>query len=244
MPMAASISATARLMPLDFIISFAPVVAAGVNALHALFSPMSTACLFFFRANVLPLERRTQKSPHAAGRQGLRYPPLGGAYIKGGRNVGWRTDKATMGQRRRGGMSIAKGMCSATLRVETTDGVIYARAGGVVTLAGIKGIRAKLTQSAADACVVCLDYSRSLLAITEPALEMLCRSAAPGPSVLVMAWVVPDASTVLIWQRQADLFALRGLQRFVTCRPEEGQAWAQSQATQAAARRARRTVSR
>ena len=131
-----------------------------------------------------------------------------------------------------------------SLSGETRDGVLYARAAGLVTAQGIGAIRDRLAPALVDLSVVCLDYSRAALAVTEAGLDALFRAARPGPSALVMAWVVPDAETADVWRRQAARFALAGVARFATHRADEAQAWVRDQARRAAQRRAWRSTAR
>ena len=109
-------------------------------------------------------------------------------------------------------------------------GVLHVSVRGVVTLHGMATIRSELAAMMANHRSACVDYSRSLLAITDQDLDNLYRTAASAQSVLVMAWVVPDAQTAVLWRKQATRFALHGLSRFATHRPVEAQDWALDQA--------------
>ena len=125
----------------------------------------------------------------------------------------------------------------ASLSLQARDGVLYAQASGLVTMAGAVEIYSEMAPAMGESLAACLDYSRTLLAITEDELDLLYRTPGPGPQVLAMAWVVPDETTAELWQGQVDRFASRGLLRFVTHHPQDAQEWATEQAARRAADR-------
>ena len=125
----------------------------------------------------------------------------------------------------------------ASLSLQARDGVLYAQASGLVTMAGAVEIYSEMAPAMGESLAACLDYSRTLLAITEDELDLLYRTPGPGPQVLAMAWVVPDETTAELWQGQVDRFAMVGLRRFVTHHPQDAQEWATEQARSAAADR-------
>ena len=125
---------------------------------------------------------------------------------------------------------------AASLSRETRDGVLYASVVGLVMATDIAAIRAQIASAITGAPVVCIDYSRAVLAITSSGLDALFLAAPPGPSALVMAWVVPDVETAALWRQQATRFALAGVRRFATHRIEEAQQWVCDQARRAALR--------
>ena len=112
----------------------------------------------------------------------------------------------------------------------TAGGVLHVSVRGLVTLNAMTTIRSRLAVLISGHRAACVDYSRSLLAITDQGLDELYRTAASRQSVQVMAWVVPDAETAVLWRKQATRFALHGLSRFATHRPVEARDWAQDQA--------------
>jgi hypothetical protein len=127
---------------------------------------------------------------------------------------------------------------STSLQAETCGGVVYAQVRGIVTLGGVEQIRRELAPVANDgAPLICLDYSRSALALTGQDLAVLAQVARPGASGLVMAWIVPDEAAADLWRAQAFKFALVGLRRFVTTDPAEAHHWAALQSREAAALR-------
>jgi hypothetical protein len=127
---------------------------------------------------------------------------------------------------------------STSFQAETCGGVVYAQVRGIVTLGGIEGIRRELAPVANDgAPLICLDYSRSALALTQRDMAVLAQAAQPGASGLAMAWVVPDEATADLWRVQAFKFALVGLRRFVTTDPAEAHHWVALQSREAAALR-------
>ena len=128
-------------------------------------------------------------------------------------------------------MPIAGSACSATLRVETADGVIYARVGGVVTLAVIEAIRAKMAPALQGARAICLDYTGAVLALTQQDVDVLALAAAPGANQLAIAWVVADEATAAAWRLQALRFALAGLRRMATTDRQAARLWARRQST-------------
>ena len=101
---------------------------------------------------------------------------------------------------------------------------------GVVTIDGMATIRARLAALMGLHLAACVDYSRALLAITTDGLDALYKAAPSRQSVPVMAWVVSDAKTAVVWRQQATRFALHGLSRFATHQPEEAREWAIEQA--------------
>jgi hypothetical protein len=128
--------------------------------------------------------------------------------------------------------------CSTSMQAETCDGVVYARVGGIVTLGGVERIRRELAPVANDgAPLICLDYTRSALALTLHDMATLALVARPGASGLAMAWIVPDEKTADLWWDQALKFARVGLRRFVTTDPAEAHHWAALQSREAAALR-------
>jgi len=130
------------------------------------------------------------------------------------------------------------GTGSASLQAQTCCGVIYAEARGIVTLGGVEQFRRELAPAANDGgSMICLDYSRSALALTEQDLDQLAKVARPGVSGLAMAWIVPDEETADLWRDQALRFSLHGLRRFVTTDPAQARWWAALQAREAAALR-------
>lgn len=130
----------------------------------------------------------------------------------------------------------------ALLSLETQGGVLYAQASGLVTMAGEFEICRRVEQAMGESLAACLDYSRTLLAITEDGLVRLFRTPSQGKQVLFMAWVLPDEPTAELWRGQAQRFALVGLRRFATTDLAEARAWAALQSRAAAACRARRRV--
>lgn len=131
---------------------------------------------------------------------------------------------------------------AAGLGGETRDNVLYATVTGLVTVEQVMAIRTRLAPAIRESQAVLLDYRRSLLAVTDAGLDALFRAAPLGPSALAMAWVVPDASTAEVWERQATRFALAGVIRFATHRIEEAQEWVRDQARRAALRQELRSV--
>ena len=123
---------------------------------------------------------------------------------------------------------------SLTLTAETADGVIYARARGVVTLAGVATIRERLSATMAKASAICVDYSSAALALTDHDLAALAQAARPGVNGSAMAWLVADQATASLWRSQALKFALVGLRRFATCDPSEARWWVELQSRRAA----------
>lgn len=127
---------------------------------------------------------------------------------------------------------------STSLRAETCGGVVYAEVRGIVTLGGVEQIRRELAPVANDgAPLICLDYTRSALALTAHDLDALARVAQPGASGLAMAWVVPDEVAADAWRVQAFKFALVGLRRLVTTDPAEARHWVALQSREVAALR-------
>jgi hypothetical protein len=127
---------------------------------------------------------------------------------------------------------------STSLQAETCGGVVYAQVRGIVTLGGVEQIRRELAPVANDgAPLICLDYTRSALALTGHDMDALARVAVPGASSLAMAWVVPDEAAADAWRAQAFKFALVGLRRFVTTDPAEAHHWVALQSREAAALR-------
>ena len=122
-------------------------------------------------------------------------------------------------------------MVSASMRIESADGVIYAKVSGVVTLAGIESMRDKLAPAERDARAVCLDYSRALIAITPADLDALARASRTHASRLAVAWVTADDATAALWRFQALRFALSGLRRMATTDRQQAMVWAQRQST-------------
>ena len=112
---------------------------------------------------------------------------------------------------------------------EVQNGVLDVGVSGLVTLEVVRNLRAALALRTDRSRVVCIDFSRALIAVTDAGLGRLYEEANPGENESVMAWVVPDAATAAIWQRQADRFAARGLRRFVARHQAQAQAWCQTQ---------------
>jgi hypothetical protein len=121
---------------------------------------------------------------------------------------------------------------------ETASGVLYVSVTGVVTVEGIFSICAQIQPALGESSAVCLDYSRALLAVTDRGLDALFQASKQGPSVPIMAWVTPDPETAVAWERQAMRFALVGLSRFATHRPQEAHDWVRRQAMLAAQQQA------
>ena len=116
-------------------------------------------------------------------------------------------------------------MSSATLRAETVGGVTYAKVSGIITLAEVNRIRQLLTRPPSGAWVVCLDYSRAVLVLTEADLDVLALAAQPGANSGAMAWIVADETTARRWRVQALRFALAGILRMATATPAEAHRW-------------------
>ena len=112
---------------------------------------------------------------------------------------------------------------------EAQSGVLDVRVSGLVTLGVVCDIRAALMQGADGARVVCIDFSRTLIAVTDAGLFRLFEEANPGANEIIIAWVVPDELAAATWQRQADRFAARGLRRFVARQQDQAQAWCRAQ---------------
>ena len=122
----------------------------------------------------------------------------------------------------------------ASLTMEARDGVLFAQVKGLVTVAEEPEICRRLALERGDLDAVCIDYSRTVLAITERGLDELFRKAVQDQDI---AWVVPD-ETAVMWRRQANKFGMLGLSRFATHLPEEAREWAIDQARRAVLRRA------
>ena len=119
----------------------------------------------------------------------------------------------------------------ASLTLETRNRVLYAQVRGLVTVDVEKMVCARLGLSMRDSLAVCLDYSRTALAITGAGLEALFNARSQAPILQIVAWVVPDAQTASVWrQQQATRFALAGVSRFATHRIDEAQEWVRDQA--------------
>jgi hypothetical protein len=103
---------------------------------------------------------------------------------------------------------------------------------GLVTVPTIQGIRAWIVERTSGARSVAVDYTGSVLALTDENLRQL---AAPGGlqrADLPMAWAVPDQETAALWMRQIVRCAFAGQRRHVTCDLSEALEWARSQASQ------------
>ena len=118
----------------------------------------------------------------------------------------------------------------ASLTLEARDGVLYGQVKGLVTVAEEPEIFRRLAPAITDTQVVCIDYSKAVLAITASGLDTLFRAAPPGPSRLVIAWVVPDVETAALWRQQATRFALAGVRRFSTHLADEAREYARKEA--------------
>ena len=127
----------------------------------------------------------------------------------------------------------------ASLSLETRDQVLYAQVRGLVTVDVEKMVCARLGLSMRDSLAVCLDYSRTALAITGAGLEALFNARSQAPIMQIVAWVVPDAGTAVVWRQQATRFALAGVIRFATHRIDEAQEWVRNQAILTVLRRER-----
>ena len=126
----------------------------------------------------------------------------------------------------------------ASLTMEARDGVLFAQVKGLVTVTEEPEICRRLALALSDLDAVCLDYSRTVLAITHAGLEVLFNERSQVPTVRNMAWVMPDVETADRWRWQATRFAMAGLLRYETQRPDEAREWAIDQARRTVLRRA------
>ena len=101
---------------------------------------------------------------------------------------------------------------------------------GVMTDSEIKAIRAKMVPLIANSNAVCVDFSKTVLAVSQRGFDALFAATMQNRGTPNMVWLVPDAKTAVAWRQEATRYALRGLNRFATHRPEEALEWAKAQA--------------
>ena len=83
---------------------------------------------------------------------------------------------------------------------------------------------------AALAGAVWVDYTASVVAVSDLELAGLVTPIAASAKPVPMAWAVADTGTAALWQRQVLRLAFAGQRRFVSCGQDGAAQWAQEQA--------------
>ena len=113
---------------------------------------------------------------------------------------------------------------------ETKSGdVLRVSVFGIMTDSEIQAIRAKMIPLIATSNAVCIDFSKTVLAVSQRGFDALFAATMANQGTPNMVWLVPDAETAVAWRQEATRYALCGLNRFATHRPEEALEWAQGQ---------------
>lgn len=118
----------------------------------------------------------------------------------------------------------------ARLRISNRGAVLSVHVTGLVTTSTIDQIRRHLTPMAARAGAVWVDYTRSVVAVSDLELSGLVAPIAAGDRSIPMAWAVSDTGIAELWQGQVLRLALVGQRRFVSCGLDGAAEWAQTQA--------------
>lgn len=112
-------------------------------------------------------------------------------------------------------------------------GVLAIRVSGLVTAGTIDDLRRFLVPLADRASAVWVDYTRSLVVVSDLELQGLVAPIAKGSRSVPMAWAVADAGVEALWARQSFRLALHGHRRFVAGGVAAAAQWAHDQALMA-----------
>lgn len=118
----------------------------------------------------------------------------------------------------------------ARLQINSRDDVLSVRVSGLVTVSTIDEIRLFLAPMAERAAAIWVDYTASVVAVTDLELQSLVSPIARGARSIPMAWAAPDTGTVELWGRQSLRLALHGHRRFVAGGIDAAARWAHQQA--------------
>lgn len=118
----------------------------------------------------------------------------------------------------------------ARLQISNRGPVLSVQVSGLVTTRTIDQIRLHLAPMAALAGAVWVDYTASVVAVSDLELAGLVTPIAASAKPVPMAWAVADTGTAALWQRQVLRLAFAGQRRFVSCGQDGAAQWAQEQA--------------
>ena len=118
----------------------------------------------------------------------------------------------------------------ARLQISNRGPVLSVQVTGLVTVRTIDQIRMHLAPMAAKAGALWVDYTRSVVVVSDLELCGLVAPIATGIKPIPMAWAVSDTGIAELWQRQVLRLALVGQRRFVSCGLDGAAEWAQAQA--------------
>ena len=108
--------------------------------------------------------------------------------------------------------------------------VLLVTATGLVTASAIEAIRRAVAPHAASAGAVCVDYTRTVVAVSDQELQALVAPIAAGHKSVPMSWAVAADGVADLWGRQSLRLALLGHRRFVGLGLDVAADWAHRQA--------------
>lgn len=114
----------------------------------------------------------------------------------------------------------------ARLHVRSRGAVLSVGVSGLVTARSIEDIRLLLAPMSHRAGAIWIDYTKSVIAVTDLELQGLAIPPAAGGRSVPMAWAVGDEGTAELWARQSLRLALHGHRRFVALGADEAARWA------------------